>query len=101
MTPFAGAANLMSSQQLRGEPMSLSLVFATSPGGVTERKNAVDASEDLARKRQELREMTRDLDLFRADVAVIAMMLRLRGAAAPTDMRSEEAPDSENKDEGA
>jgi hypothetical protein len=30
-------------------------VFATSSGGVTERKNAVDASEDLARKGQELR----------------------------------------------
>src|SRR5262249_9790078 len=58
-------------------------VFATSAGGVTERKNDVDASEDLARKDQELREMTRDLDLLRADVAVIAMMLRLRGAFAP------------------
>ena len=76
-------------------------VFATSAGGVTERKNAVDASEDLARKGQELREMTRDLDLLRADVAVIAMMLRLRGAVAPTDVRSDEASDSENKDESA
>ena len=35
-------------------------LFATSPGGVTERRNAVDAAEDLARKGQELREMTRD-----------------------------------------
>src|SRR5215469_17186069 len=62
-------------------------LFATSSGGVTERKNAVDASEDLARKGQELREMTRDLDLLRADVAVIAMLLRLRGAHVPTDVR--------------
>jgi hypothetical protein len=76
-------------------------VFATSSGGVTERKNAIDASEDLARKGQELREMTRDLELLRADVAVIAMMLRLRGAFAPSDIRSEEASDRENKDEGA
>ena len=75
-------------------------VFATSAGGVTERKNAVDASEDLARKGQELREMTRDLDLLRADVTVIAMMLRLRGAVAPVDVRSEEASESETKDEG-
>ena len=131
------------SEELRGEPMSLSLenlwkmsnvellgtyydvrrqhverkfardtqrarldwlkarAFATSPGGVTERKNAIDASEDLARKGQELREMTRDLELLRADVAVIAMMLRLRGAAVPTDMRSEESPDSETKEEGS
>src|SRR5262249_13717397 len=69
--------------------------FAAGAGGVTERKNAVDASEDLARKGQELREMTRDLDLLRADVAVIAMMLRLRGASTPADIRTEEATDSE------
>jgi hypothetical protein len=75
--------------------------FATSSGGVTERKNAIDASEDLARKGQELREMTRDLELLRADVAVIAMMLRLRGAVAPADTRSEESSDSEHKEEGA
>jgi hypothetical protein len=75
--------------------------FAGSSGGVTERKNAVDASEDLARKGQELREMTRDLELLRADVAVIAMMLRLRGAFAPTDVRTEEPSDSETKEEGA
>ena len=74
-------------------------VFATSSGGVTERKNAVDASEDLARKGQELREMTRDLDLLRADVAVMAMMLRLRGAVVPADVRTEEASDSESPQE--
>jgi len=74
-------------------------VFATNSGGVTERKNAVDASEDLARKGQELREMTRDLDLLRADVDVIAMMVRLRGAFAPADARSEESSDTETKDE--
>jgi hypothetical protein len=75
--------------------------FAGSSGGVTERKNAIDASEDLARKGQELREMTRDLELLRADVAVIAMMLRLRGAVAPTDIRSDDMSDSETKEEGA
>jgi hypothetical protein len=76
-------------------------VFATSSGGVTERKNAVDASEDLARKGQELREMTRDLDLLRADVDVIAMIIRMRGAFAPADARTEESSDGETKDEGA
>jgi hypothetical protein len=75
-------------------------VFATGSGGVTERKNAVDASEDIARKGQELREMTRDLDLLRADVDVIAMLVRLRGAFAPADVRTEESPDSEIKEEG-
>src|SRR5215470_17741561 len=75
-------------------------LFATSSGGVTERLNAVDASEDLARKGQELREMTRDLDLLRADVDVIAMLVRLRGAFAPADVRTDESSDSEHKEEG-
>ena len=75
--------------------------FATSHGGVTERRNAVDAAEDLARKGQEVREMTRDLDLLRADVDVIAMVVRLRGAFAPADVRTDESSDSEHKEEGA
>jgi hypothetical protein len=75
--------------------------FTTSLGGVTERRNSVDAAEDLARKGQELREMTRDLDLLRADVDVIAMVVRLRGAFVPGDVRSEESPEGESKEEGA
>src|ERR1051325_9006131 len=73
-------------------------LFATSLGGVTERRNAVDASEDLARKGQELREMTRDLDLLRADVDVIAMVARLAGAFAG-DVRTEESSDGNHKEE--
>src|SRR5215813_9132766 len=34
--------------------------FVNNAGGVTERRMAVDVSEELARKGQELREMTRD-----------------------------------------
>ena len=75
--------------------------FVNGSGGVTERKSAVDASEELGRKGQELREMTRDLDLLRADVDVIAMVVRLRGAFAPGDARAEDSPDGENKEEGA
>ena len=52
--------------------------FINNAGGVTERKMAVDISEELARKGQELREMTRDLDLLKADLDVIAMVIRLR-----------------------
>ena len=37
--------------------------FAASLGGVSERRNTVELSEELARKGQEVREMTRDLDL--------------------------------------
>ena len=76
-------------------------MFVSSLGGVTERKMAIDVSEELARKGQELREMTRDLDLLRADVDVIAMVVRLRGAFAPGDARAEDSPDGENKEEGA
>jgi hypothetical protein len=54
--------------------------FAASSGGVSERKNTVDISEELARKGQDIREMTRDLDLLRADVDLVAMIVRLRGA---------------------
>jgi len=74
--------------------------FATSLGGVTERRNAVEAAEDLARKGQELREMTRDLELLRADVDVIAMVVKLRGAFAASDAKTEESPDGESRGEG-
>ena len=71
--------------------------FAASTGGVSERRSAIDASEELARKGQELREMTRDLDLIKVEVDLIAMIARLRGAAAATDAKSEESADGENE----
>jgi hypothetical protein len=52
--------------------------YVAGSGGVTERRSAIDASEDLARKGQELREMTRDLDLIKADVDLIAMIAPAR-----------------------
>jgi hypothetical protein len=69
--------------------------FLTGTGGVTERRTAVDASDDLGRKGQELREMTRDLDLLKVDFDVIAMIMRLRGAAVPTETRGEDTADEE------
>jgi hypothetical protein len=57
-------------------------MFVTSSGGVTERKMAVDVTEELARKGQELRELTCDLDLLKADVDVIAMIIQRRGVSA-------------------
>ena len=72
-------------------------VFAAAPGGVSERKNAVDISEELARKGQELREMTRDLDLLRVDVGLIAMITRLRGALASSDARIDEDGDRDER----
>ena len=71
--------------------------FVHAAGGVTERKTAVDASEELGRKGQELREMTRDLDLLKIDVDILAMVIRLRGAPAPGDVEqaAEAEPDRE------
>ena len=73
--------------------------FAATSGGVTERKNVVETSEELGRKGQEVREMTRDLDLLRVDVDLITMIFRLRGGIAPTDVRAEESSDGENKED--
>jgi hypothetical protein len=73
--------------------------FVTGTGGVTERKTAVDASEELGRKGQELREMTRDLDLLKIDFDVIAMIVRLRGAAAGIEAKGNDPSDEEERQE--
>jgi hypothetical protein len=73
--------------------------FAGSIGGISERRNAVDLSEELARKGQEVREMTRDVDLAKADVDLIEMIVRLRGAGADVAAEEEGAED-EKKEEG-
>jgi len=65
-------------------------MFIGSTGGVTERNMAVDVSEEIARKGQELREMTRDLDLLKVDVDIIAIVIRSRGASAPMDVHGED-----------
>lgn len=75
--------------------------FAAGAGGVTERRNAVEVSEELARKGQELREKTRDLDLLRADVDLVAMIVRLRGALAPSDAKTDDDGDGEDKRDDA
>jgi hypothetical protein len=69
--------------------------FVNSSGGVTERKTAIDVSEEFARKGQELREMTRDLDLLKVDVDVIAVAIRLRGIHAPVAVHVEDAAEAE------
>jgi hypothetical protein len=76
-------------------------MFVSSSGGVTERKMAVDVSEELARKGQELRELTRDLDLLKADVDVSAMIIRLRGVSAASGTQAEDTADGDPEREGA
>jgi hypothetical protein len=69
--------------------------FVTGSGGVTERMNTVDASEELGRKGQEVREMTRDVDLIKTDVDLIAMIVRLRGTPGSSEIKT----DGEEEDE--
>ncbi|MEA2910109.1 MAG: hypothetical protein QOJ15_2190 [Bradyrhizobium sp.] len=76
-------------------------MFVSSSGGVTERKMAIDVSEELARKGQELREMTRDLDLLKVDVDTIAMVIRLRGVSAAAGVRADDAVDNDPEREDA
>lgn len=76
-------------------------MFVSSSRGVTERKMAVDVTEELARKGQELRELTRDLDLLKADVDVIAMIIRLRGISAAPGMQAEDTADGDPGRDGA
>jgi hypothetical protein len=75
-------------------------MFVSSTGGVTERNMAIDVSEEIARKGQELREMTRDLDLLKVDVDIIATVIRFRGAPAPAGAHGEGASDGDSGHDG-
>src|SRR5207302_9868807 len=75
-------------------------MFVGGSGGVTERNMAIDVSEEIARKGQELREMTRDLDLVKVDVDVIAIVIRLRGASAPPGVQAGDATEGDAEREG-
>jgi hypothetical protein len=70
-------------------------MFVGSVGGVTERNMAIDVSEEIARKGQELREMTRDLDLLKVDVDMIATVIRFRGASPPASVHGEDAAEGD------
>src|SRR4051794_37297141 len=65
-------------------------MFTGSSGGVTERNMAIDVSEEIARKGQELREMTRDLDLLKIDADIVAIVIRSRGASALMGVQGED-----------
>jgi hypothetical protein len=75
-------------------------MFVSSAGGVTERNMAIDVSEEIARKGQELREMTRDLDLLKVDVDIIAIVIRSRDASAPAGGQAEDAVEGDPDREG-
>ena len=73
-------------------------MFTSSSGGVTERNMAIDVSEEIARKGQELREMTRDLDLLKVDVDTIAIVIRSRGTSASTGVQGEDASEADHSE---
>jgi hypothetical protein len=75
-------------------------MFTGSSGGVTERNMAIDVSEEIARKGQEVREMARDLDLLKVDVDIIAIVIRSRSAAPPAGAHGEETAEQESEREG-
>ena len=75
-------------------------MFIGSSGGVTERNMAIDVSEEIARKGQEVREMTRDLDLVKVEVDIIASVIRFRGAPAPAGGHGEDASEGDSGHEG-
>jgi hypothetical protein len=74
-------------------------MFVSSTGGVTERNMAIDVSEEMARKGQELREMTRDLDLLKIDADIIAIVIRSRGASAQAGVQGEDASEGDGERE--
>ena len=75
-------------------------MFIGSSGGVTERNMAIDVSEEIARKGQEVREMTRELDLLKVDVDIIAIVIRSRGAPPPAGAHGEDAVERESERDG-
>jgi hypothetical protein len=75
-------------------------MFTSSSGGVTERNMAIDVSEEIARKGQEVREMTRDLDLVKVEVDIIANIIRFRGAPAPASAHGDESSEGDSGHEG-
>jgi ATP/maltotriose-dependent transcriptional regulator MalT len=75
-------------------------MFVGSTGGVTERNMAIDVSEEIARKGQELRELTRELDLLKVDADLIANVIRFRGAPAAAGGHGEDASEGDSQHEG-
>jgi hypothetical protein len=73
-------------------------MFTSSSGGVTERNMAIDVSEEIARKGQEVREMTRELDPVKVEVDIIASVIRFRGA--PASVHGEDASEGDSGHEG-
>jgi hypothetical protein len=73
-------------------------LFVTTKGGITEREKTAEAAEDLAKKGQHIREMTLELDLLKADVALIYAFLHLRGVGSRADQSLTDEPAHQGRD---
>jgi hypothetical protein len=70
-------------------------MFLAAKGGVSERQNAVDASEELAKKGQHVRQLSLELDLLKCDIDAVAAAMRMRGfASSPTTSDEPTATDA-------
>jgi hypothetical protein len=75
--------------------------FNNGTGGVSERRNAVEASEEFGRKGHQVREMTRDLELLETDVDLVAMIVHLRGIPAARAGKAPRARDGDDAGQAA
>jgi hypothetical protein len=103
---YAGARRRYAEKKLERDTQRARLewmrakLFVNTQGNVTERKMAVDVSEELARKGQEVREMTRDLAMLKIEVDVIDTMIRLPGAHAAPPVHAEDATEQPAEPDG-
>jgi hypothetical protein len=93
---FAEKKFARDSQRARLEWQRAKAFLAAGSRFMAERNNIVDASDELGRKGQELREMTRDLDLLKADVDLLDMILRLRRGLAAAAGRADDLKAEDN-----
>jgi hypothetical protein len=89
---FAEKKFARDSHRARLEWQQAKAFLAAGSRYVSDRNNIVGASDELGRKGQEVREMTRDLDLLKADVDLLAMILRLRGGGPTVAEREADSP---------
>ncbi len=75
--------------------------LAAEGRSVSDRNNIMEAHEELGRRGQELREMTRDLDQLKADVDSVAMVICFLSGIAASGQRPVSAAGDDDGGGGA
>lgn len=102
--PRAGPSrteNLPATASGRGWSGSAKVYLAAEGRSASDRNNIMEAHEELGRRGQELREMTRDLDQLKADVDSFAMVIRFRSGIAASGQRPVSAAGDDGGGDGA